>query len=125
MRVLVVDDHEWIRDIAVQIVRQTLPDAEILITADGLGALRSFQDRGADFVVTNHHMPHMNGPELTRELRRQAPALPILMISVDASAKPDAESAGATWFLTKEQLMEHLPPILLGAPRVNGTSVLS
>ncbi len=124
-RVLVVDDHEWIRDIAVQVVRQTLPDAQILITADGLAALQAFQTGGADFVVTNHHMPHMNGAELIRELRRQAPKLPIVMISIDTAAKSDAESAGATWFLTKEQLMERLPPLLRGALRISGTSAPS
>ena len=115
VRVLVVDDHEWIRDIAVEIVRQTLPEAEILVTSDGLGALQSFQNGGADFVVTNQCMPHMNGAELTRELRRQAPELPILMISMDTSAKSDAEAAGVNWFLTKDQLLEGLPPLLLGA----------
>ena len=111
-RVIVVDDHEWIRDIAVQIVRQTLPNADIQVAADGLGALEAFQKEGADFVVTNHHMPHMNGMELTRELRRLTPGLPILMISIDPTAKADAASAGTDWFLTKEQLMEHMPPIL-------------
>ena len=112
-RVIVVDDHEWILEIAVEIVRQTLSQAVIVTAKDGLEALGKFQSGGADFVVTNHHMPHMDGATLIHELRALAPDLPIVMISVNPDAKYDAMAAGADWFLTKEQLMEKMPPLLL------------
>ena len=113
LRVIVVDDHDWIREIAVEIVRQTLPQAEIIALKDGLEALDAYQRGGADFVVTNHHMPHMDGAALIHELRACAPDLPILMISVHPEAKADAMAAGANWFLSKEQIMEKMPPLLL------------
>ena len=34
------------------------------------------------------------------------------MVSIHPSVKKDAMEAGADWFLTKEQIMEHMPPIL-------------
>ena len=113
MRVIVVDDHEWIREIAAQIVRQTLPFAEVVVRKDGLEALVAYLEGGADFVVTNHNMPRMNGMDLIKELHGHAPDLPIVMISVNPAAKADAEAAGANWFLTKQQLMEGMPRLLL------------
>ena len=112
-RVIVVDDQEWIREIAVQVVHLTLPSAEIVAKKDGLEALMAFRQGGADFVVTNHHMPRMDGMELIQELRMAAPDLPIVMISVHPDARVDAMAAGADWFLTKEQIMEHMPGLLL------------
>ena len=67
-RVIVVDDHDWIREIAAQVVRQTLPFAEVVVRKDGLEALVAYMEGGADFVVTNHHMPRMDGMALVQEL---------------------------------------------------------
>ena len=112
-RVIVVDDHEWIREIATQVVRQTLPFAEVVVRKDGLEALVAYLEGGADFVVTNHHMPRMDGMSLVQELHAHAPDLPIVMISVHPEAEADAEAAGANWFLTKQQIMERMPRLLL------------
>ncbi len=116
-RVIVVDDQDWILEIAVQVVRLTLPSAEIVARQDGLEALLAFQQGGADFVVTNHHMPRMGGIELIHELRLYAPDLPIVMISVHPEAKAEALAAGADWFLTKVQIMEFMPGLLLNKIR--------
>ena len=119
VRVIVVDDHDWIREIAAQVVRQTLPFAEVVVRKDGLEALVAYLEGGADFVVTNHHMPRMDGMALVQELHAHAPDLPIVMISVHPEAKADAEAAGANWFLTKQQIMERMPRLLLD--HVHGT----
>ena len=113
LRIIVADDHDWIRQILVDVVRQTLPDAEIVATEDGAQALEAYRSGGCDFLVTNHAMPRLDGPGLTQTVREQAPHLPILMVSVKPEAEVDAMEAGASWFLTKEQIMEHMPPLLL------------
>ena len=116
-RVVVADDHEWIRTILVQVARQTLPLAEVVETADGQQALEACHTGPCDFLITNHAMPHMDGTELTRVVRAASPDLPILMVSIHPSVKTEALAAGANWFLTKEQIMEHMPPILLSHTR--------
>lgn len=113
VRIIVADDHEWILQILVKIVEATLPLAEIIQTENGLEALLAFQQKAADFLVTNHMMPKMDGMALIHQVRQQAPDLPILMVSIHPEAKKDALAAGANWFLTKEQIMEELPPLLL------------
>ncbi len=106
------DDHEWIRNILVALIEQTLPQAEVVITENGLDAFEAFQAGGADFLVTNHQMPLMNGMELIQRVRMQRPDLPILMVSVKPEAKKDAMAAGASWFLSKAQIPEQMPPLL-------------
>ena len=112
-RVIVADDHEWIRQILAEVVRQTLPAATLVETEDGLQAFQAYQNGGCDFLVTNHLMPHMDGMDLIRQVRKHAPELPILMVSIKPEAKVDAMAAGATWFLHKEQIMEEMPRLLV------------
>ena len=111
-RIIVADDHDWIREILVQVVQQTLPSAEIIAARDGVQALEGYRQGGCSFLITNHAMPEMDGAELIRRVRQHERDLPILMVSVHRSAAADAETSGANWFLTKEQIMEHLPTLL-------------
>ncbi len=111
-RIVIADDHEWILQIVAQVTRDTLPLAEVVETADGQQALEAYREGPCAFLVTNHAMPNMDGATLIRTLRKEAPDLPILMVSVHPSARVDAMEAGATWFLTKEQIMERMPAIL-------------
>lgn len=122
-RILIADDHEWIRQILVQITTQTLPGAEIIETADGLQALDAFRQIGCDFLITNHVMPNLDGAGLIRQVRAEAPDLPILMVSVKPEAAADAKAAGADWFLTKEQIMECMPALLRQCIRQGGEPV--
>ena len=111
-RIVIADDHEWIRQILGQVTRDTLPLAEVVETTDGQRALDAYRRKACDFLVTNHAMPNMDGLELIRTLRPEAPALPILMVSIHPSVQKEALEAGANWFLTKEQIMERMPPLL-------------
>ena len=117
-RVIIADDHEWIRNILVDVVRQTLPHADVAVTEDGVQALEAFYDKGADFLVTNHAMPRLDGMGLIERVRQKMPHLPILMVSAHPEARADAVAAGADWFLSKNQIMEEMPPILLQYARV-------
>ena len=112
-RIIIADDHEWIRRILVEIVRQTLPSAVIVDTEDGLQALKAFEDGSCQFLISNHLMPKMDGMSLIRAVRQISPQMPILMVSVKPEASADAMDAGANWFLSKDKIMEHLPPLLL------------
>ena len=112
-RIIVADDHEWIRQILVDVVRQTVPTAEIVATEDGLQALEAYRAGGCNFLISNHCMPRLDGLGLVRTVREHAPTLPILMVSVKPEAEADAVTAGASWFLLKEQIMERMPPLLL------------
>ena len=111
-RIIVADDQEWIRQILAQVTRETLPLAEVVETEDGEQALEAYRSGPCDFLITNHAMPRRDGMELIHAIRAHSRDLPVLMVSIHPEVKKDAMEAGATWFLTKEQIMEHLPPLL-------------
>ena len=78
-RVLVVDDHESVR----QMLRQALETAGMAVceAADGEKALDLFRREPVDVVVTDIVMPNKEGIETIVELRRLSPRLKIIAMS--------------------------------------------
>lgn len=111
-RIIVVDDHDRSLQVTVGLVRKTLPAAEIVAAETDREALHAIEQGGADFLVTNHRVFGLDGATLIRRARPQRPGLPIVMISAQPEARPDALAAGANWFLTEDQTAEQLPVLL-------------
>jgi len=95
--VLVVDDEPQVRRMAELLLRDF--GFDVLVAADGAEAidvLRANADR-VDAVLLDRTMPRMDGIETLRELRRIAPAVPVVMTSgygativEGTDARPDA-----------------------------------
>ena len=102
-RILVVDDAYSVRNS----LRQLLQDAGYAVDSarDGLEAIASLQAQGADLLLTDLEMPHMNGAQLCSHLRASADwqALPIIMISSRTQDKHRqlAADAGVSAYLGK------------------------
>ena len=111
-RIIIADDHKWIRQALLRMVVQTLPDAEPVVVEDGLEALRAYQQGGADFLITDYRMPCLDGVALIRRLRETERRLPILLVSVQPEVRAAALAAGASWFLNKADIPEGLPELL-------------
>jgi PAS domain S-box-containing protein len=84
VRVLLAEDEADVR----AIVRRTLEDAgcEVLACEHGVDALARWLDeasagRRIDALVSDLRMPRMNGRDLARALRAEAPTLPVLLVS--------------------------------------------
>ena len=112
--ILTVDDAATMR----KMVSFTLRGAghEILEAQDGAIALRVLQSRAVDLVITDIHMPNMNGIELTRQLRA-LPTFghtPILLLTTesDPAKKAEGRAAGATGWIVKPFGQEQLLAIV-------------
>ena len=80
--VLLVDDYEIIRTILERILQQ-LGYQNLCMAVDGLEALNLLRSQPIDLVITDHHMPEMDGIDLFRSMQ-QGPVLakiPVLLIS--------------------------------------------
>jgi DNA-binding response OmpR family regulator len=80
-RILVVDDEVVLRSLIARGFRER--GYEVVEMADGLSALDAARSTSIPFslVVTNHRMPHLNGPNLAACLRELDPTLPIIHVS--------------------------------------------
>ena len=102
-RILAVDDSASMR----QMVLFTLEGAgyEVLQACDGVEALDMARHSTVDLVLTDVHMPRMDGITLVRELR-SLPSykfVPMLILTTESSQekKLDGKSAGATGWIVK------------------------
>jgi two-component system cell cycle sensor histidine kinase/response regulator CckA len=79
--VLVVDDEETLRAVASQMVEAL--GLRVLIASDGREAVQIYARHAADIVgvLMDLTMPHMDGEEAFRELRRVNPNVRVLLMS--------------------------------------------
>lgn len=78
--VLVVEDDAFIRDIFQRVLERA--GFRVLTAAHGKEALASFQGGGVGLVLTDLMMPELDGFQLIRTLKREAPAVPVIAVSV-------------------------------------------
>ena len=111
---LIAEDDPDLRFIITDLLAAAFPDATITAFENGRDALEGFNRTGADFVVSNHSMPLMNGPDFVRAVRQRNAVIPILMVSGSPEARGRGLAAGISEFLDKEQLGSHLVATVRG-----------
>ena len=110
--VIIADDDDGIRAVIARIVVHTYPSVTISAVSDGLDVILIYEQRGADLVITNNHMPVLSGLSLIEQLRIRSATLPIVMISADATIERRALALGASRFLGKPFALAQLVQIL-------------
>jgi two-component system, chemotaxis family, chemotaxis protein CheY len=83
--VLIVDDFENTRWV-IQFTLRKL-ECEILQAKDGAEALRFFDGKAIDLLITDLNMPVMNGIELVQKVRsdRRYEFMPIIMLTTETN----------------------------------------
>jgi DNA-binding NarL/FixJ family response regulator len=103
LRVMVVDDHEVVRQ-GVRALVGALAQTEVVAEAsDGAEALDRCRESQPQAVLMDVDMPRMSGVEATRRLRAEMPEVGILMFTVheDEATIFDAVRAGADGYIPK------------------------
>jgi two-component system response regulator MprA len=100
-KILVVDDEELIRNLVVNVLSEM--GYSWMTAIDGVDALQKMGENKFDAVITDITMPNMDGIILTREISKQYPAIPVMvMIAFDEEyAMGTAISVGAREFIKK------------------------
>ncbi len=103
-KILVVDDSDSIREI----VSMTLKNEgyDVILGFDGVDALQKIsQQADLDLVITDLHMPNMDGIGLIKEIRslERYSRIPILFLTTETQTdkKMEAKEAGATGWIIK------------------------
>lgn len=114
IRVLLVDDHALFREGLAMIIASQ-PDMEVVGEAsDGLEATVKAADLSPDLVLMDIQMPVMDGIEAARRIKREAPAVIIVMLTVrdDEEKLFEAIKNGAQGYLLKQMQSKDLIDML-------------
>jgi len=79
LSILFVDDEEQARELTARMLRWK--GLVVYSAEDGETGLRLFKHHQPDIVVTDIMMPHMDGIEMSREVRRICSKTPIIIAS--------------------------------------------
>ncbi len=92
--VVVVDDDAASRELMFALVRQALPDARVEVAENGFQALALIGKFKPDIVITDIHMPHMDGFEMVRQMMANEFMRPQTLIAVSASSPQELLALG-------------------------------
>ena len=103
IRVVVVDDHQIVRD-GLQALLGALDGVEVVgAAADGRDALHVVDETTPDVVVMDIQMPRLDGIEATRRITARHPGVHVVMLTMneDDDTVLSAIRAGASGYLLK------------------------
>ena len=110
LRILIVDDHELVRR-GLRSILLTRPEWEICGEAtDGSNAIEKARELKPDVVLLDITMPHVNGLDAARIIRRDVPRAKVIIVSqYDGSdMRARAFEAGAQGYISKSDASSQL-----------------
>jgi len=110
LRIFLADDHTVVREGLKTLVNGQSDMDVVGEASDGAEIERLARDCGADVVIMDISMPHVNGAEATIKLRRLCPDIKVLALSVheDSSYLRQLLEAGASGYVLKRSAAETL-----------------
>lgn len=81
-RIILADDHSFIRLGLIQILKDEFPSVEIKEVADGESLVKEVTFNDYDLVISDLDMPGRSGLEALEQIKLLKPALPVLILSI-------------------------------------------
>lgn len=81
-RILLADDHSFIRRGLIQILKDEYPTVEITEVGDGESLVREVTNHDFDLVISDLDMPGISGLDALQQVKLIKPDLPVLILSV-------------------------------------------
>lgn len=124
IRLLIADDHTIMRE-GLKRILEGVNDIDVAGEAvDGYETMAKIRSGGIDQVLLDLSMPGRNGVDLIRQIRLEAPKLPILVLTMHDEEQYAVRSihAGAQGYLTKEsagvELVNAIRQVASGRPYI-------
>jgi len=107
-RILVVEDEQLIREMLIEILQQA--DHAVTGAADGNEALELVEKQEFDLVISDLHLPGINGMDLLDRIKASHPTLPFIVITGHPALDKaiQAMKKGAADFIPKPFTVEHI-----------------
>lgn len=127
IRILTADDHAIVRE-GLKLILDEAPDLEVTAEAgSGPEVLSLIHEDKFDLVLLDISMPGSNGIEVLKSIKRVAPALPVLILSMypEEQYAIRALKAGASGYITKDapsnELLVAIRKVVSGGRYVSGS----
>ena len=123
-RIVIADDHTIMREG----LKKILLDAEIEVVGEAMNGLQTIawvRKGGFDLLLMDLSMPGRSGADLIRQIKDEAPKLPILVLTMHEEEQYAVRAirAGALGYLTKEsastQLLTAIRKVASGRPFIS------
>jgi two-component system, NarL family, invasion response regulator UvrY len=119
-RIILADDHSFIRLGLIQILKDEYPDVEITEVADGEALVKEVVLHNFDLVISDLDMPGRSGLEALEQIKVAKPGLPVLVLSIypEELYAVRVLKAGASGYMNKNaapyELINAVQRILMG-----------
>jgi DNA-binding NtrC family response regulator len=100
LRILLIDDQPTILMLVQALLERTLPSVRVITAESADEALHVLEEQPCDVVLSDVSMPGEDGFFVLKEVRRQWPGVPVVLMS-GAPLAHEAHTAGANGFLLK------------------------
>ncbi len=109
-RIILADDHSFIRLGLIQILKDEYPNAEIKQVSDAESLIREVSLHEWDLVISDLDMPGRSGLEALEQIKILNPTLPVLILSIypEDLYAVRVLKAGAAGYLNKNSAPEEL-----------------
>jgi len=104
-RILIADDDALTAEVLEQHCGKLLPDAQVVLAANGTEALRQIRAGSLDFVLLDLDMPGISGREV---LEATDPGCPVIIVTGDPSFALEAFRFNVVDYLVKPVSFERL-----------------
>ncbi len=103
VRILLVDDHQIIREGLRSIIEEQADLEVVAEAADGEMAVAAARQFQPDVVIMDVNMPRMNGLEATRQIKAEFPQITVIGLSMhgDQQMATAMQEAGVSAYLSK------------------------
>jgi DNA-binding NarL/FixJ family response regulator len=110
MRILIADDHEVIRSSVIRVLQSRGDVEECAEATNGREAVEKAVEWKPDLILLDIRLPELSGFDAAKEIKQQAPHIPVLLFSIDNSEEilEQARLMG-DGFLLKDKIVEMLP----------------
>jgi two-component system, NarL family, invasion response regulator UvrY len=110
IKVLIADDHAIVRQGLKQILAEALEIQVAGEAANGVDAVRLARTGDYDVVVLDVSMPDKNGLDVLKQIKKDDPKLPVLMLSMHPEDQLGVRAIkeGAAGYLSKQSAPEQL-----------------
>ena len=81
-RIILADDHSFIRLGLIQILKDEYPSVEIKEVSDGDSLIKEVKENNWDLVISDLDMPGKNGLQALEQIKLIKPHLPVLILSI-------------------------------------------